>query len=71
VVNVPQARTHLCQLLQAVEQGEEVMSARADGTVGALAPGAPPHRPPGAMGGRIGISDDFDAPHEELREALA
>ena len=73
VVNVHQAKTHLSQLLQEVEQGGEVVIARAGIPVARLVPWRPePGRlsPPGAMRGRIRISDDFDAPVEGLFEAL-
>lgn len=74
VVNVHQAKTHLSQLLQDIEQGEEVVIARAGVPVARLVPWAEPPSvvvSPGAMRGRILIGDDFDAPLEGLFEALS
>jgi hypothetical protein len=58
LVNVHQAKTHLSQLLQDVEQGNEVVIARS----GVAASGA--------MRGQIELRDDFDAPLDGLFEAL-
>ncbi len=51
LVNIHQAKTHLSQLLQEVEQGQEVAS-------------------PGEKRGQSELADDFDAPLDELYEAL-
>ena len=72
-VNVHQAKTHLSQLLQDVEQGQEVVIARSGVPIARLVPWqapAPPVVAPGAMRGRIQITDDFDTPLDELFEAL-
>lgn len=73
VVNVHQAKTHLSQLLQDVEKGEEVVIARAGVPVARLVAwrDEPPRlAAPGAMRGRIQMSDDFDAPLDDLFAAL-
>jgi prevent-host-death family protein len=73
VVNVHQAKTHLSQLLQEVEQGEEVVIARAGVPIARLVPWRPAVQrvaPPGAMRGQISISADFEAPLDGLFEAL-
>ncbi len=73
VVNVHHAKTHLSQLLQEVEQGEEVVIARAGVPIARLVPWRPAVQrvaPPGAMRGRISISEDFEAPLDGLFEAL-
>ena len=73
LVNVHQAKTHLSQLLQEVEQGQEVVIARSGVPIARLVAWQAPARsvaPPGAMRGRIQLSDDFDAPLEGLFEAL-
>ena len=73
VVNVHQAKTHLSQLLQEVEQGQEVVIARAGVPIARLVAW---HKPaatvaaPGAMRGEIELGDDFDAPLDDLFEAL-
>ena len=73
LVNVHQAKTHLSQLLQQVERGEDVLIARSGVPVARLTAwrDAPPAvAPPGAMRGRIRLTEDFDAPLQELFEAL-
>lgn len=73
MVNVHQAKTHLSQLLQEVEAGEDVVIARAGVPIARLVPWRAPQAtvaPPGAMRGRIRLADDFDAPLEDLFEAL-
>jgi antitoxin (DNA-binding transcriptional repressor) of toxin-antitoxin stability system len=73
LVNVHQAKTHLSQLLQEVEQGQEVVIARSGVPIARLVAwqaAAQPVAAPGAMRGQIQLSDDFDAPLDELFEAL-
>ena len=73
LVNVHQAKTHLSQLLQQVEQGQEVVIARSGVPIARLVPWQAPAQllaAPGAMRGRIQVADDFDAPLDELFEAL-
>lgn len=72
LVNVHQAKTHLSQLLQAVEQGEEVVIARSGVPIARLVAWCAPAKPvtaPGAMRGQIEMADDFDAPLDELFDA--
>jgi len=72
-VNIHQAKTQLSQLLQVVEQGEEVVIARAGVPIARLVSWqaqAQPVAAPGAMRGQIQLSDDFDAPLDGLCEAL-
>ena len=73
MVNVHQAKTHLSQLLQKVEAGEDIVIARSGIPIARLVPWR--ERPttvavPGAMRGRIKLADDFDAPLDDLFEAL-
>jgi prevent-host-death family protein len=73
MVNVHQAKTHLSQLLQEVEQGQEVVIARSGVPIARLVAWQAPARsvaPPGAMRGQIQLSDDFDAPLDGLFKAL-
>jgi antitoxin (DNA-binding transcriptional repressor) of toxin-antitoxin stability system len=65
-VNIHQAKTHLSQLLQEVQQGREVVIA---GLVAWRDP-VQPVAAPGALLGRIQLTDDFEAPLEDLFEAL-
>lgn len=72
-VNVHQAKTHLSQLLQEVEAGEEVVIARSGVPIARLVPWRHPQAaiaPPGAMRGQITLAEDFDAPLDDLFEAL-
>ena len=63
-VNIHQAKTQLSKLIEAAEQGEEVIIARAGKPVVRLVPvgTALPRRRPGSLEGQLLISDDFDAP---------
>ena len=72
-VNIHQAKTQLSRLLYGVEQGEEVVIARAGVPIARLVGWKAPARPvavPGAMRGRIQLRDDCDAPLADLFEAL-
>jgi prevent-host-death family protein len=64
VINVHQAKTHLSRLLERVEQGEEIVTARAGKPVARLVPVAPELKPRrlGLLRGQINVPDDFDAP---------
>ncbi|MCT0209067.1 type II toxin-antitoxin system Phd/YefM family antitoxin [Synechococcus sp. CS-1332] len=67
MVNVHQAKTHLSQLLQDVEQGQEVVIAR----LVAWKPEGLTVAAPGAMRGQIVRAADFNAPLVDLFEDLA
>jgi prevent-host-death family protein len=62
VVNVQEAKTHLSRLLERVEEGEEVILARAGRPIAKLVPVMGEPRTPGRCRGRITIGEDFDAP---------
>lgn len=60
-VNVHEAKTHLSNLLAAVESGEEIVIARAGRPIARLSRyEAAGERPIGADDGRLQIADDFD-----------
>ena len=63
-VNIHQAKTQLSRLIAKVEQGEEVVIARAGEPVAKLvrAGQSKRSRKLGEYAGRIWIADDFDAP---------
>ena len=63
-VNIHEAKTQLSKLIEAVENGEEVVIARASRPVARLTrlPPPPPRRKLGTLAGRVSIPDDFDAP---------
>jgi prevent-host-death family protein len=72
ITNVHDAKTHLSQLLERVEAGEEIIIGRAGKPVALLSPFKAPKsvkRKPGAWKGKVWISPDFDKPDKEL-EAL-
>ena len=72
-VNVHEAKTHLSRLLEAVEEGEEIIIARAGKPVARLVPLESQREPrrPGALAGQIWIAEDFDAPlPDHLRSAF-
>jgi prevent-host-death family protein len=61
-VNVHYAKTNLSRLLEAVDQGEEVVISRAGKPVAKLVPFAVTTRKLGADAGIVSIAADFDAP---------
>jgi len=63
-VNVYEAKTHLSKLLARVEDGEEVVIARAGRPVARLVPVAREEdlRQPGWARGLIDLGDDWDSP---------
>lgn len=67
-VNVHEAKTHLSKLLAQVEDGEEIVIARAGKPVARLVRPEPARQPrkPGWGKGKIWIADDFDEPDEQL-----
>lgn len=73
-VNIHEAKTHLSKLIQAAENGEEVVIARAGKPVVKITAYQPPEagrRNIGLLEGKIWISDDFDAPlPEEIQRAF-
>lgn len=63
-VNVHEAKTHLSRLLERVEQGEQIVIARAGKPVARLVPieATAGKRPIGLYKGQIWMSEDFDEP---------
>lgn len=61
--NIHDAKTHLSRLIEQVENGEDVVIARAGVPVARLVPVVIPAnaRPLGTETGRLIIADDFDA----------
>ena len=71
-VNIHEAKTHLSRLVERVERGEEIAIARAGRPVARLVPfrARPEPREPGLWRGRVRLTEDFDAPDEELIAAF-
>lgn len=71
-VNVHEAKTHLSRLLERVEDGEEIVIARAGRPIARLVPyGArPAQRTPGAWRGLVVLAPDFDELTDELHAAF-
>lgn len=72
-VNVYDAKTQLSRLLESVEQGEEIVIARAGRPVARLVPVTPRQpRVPGGWSGRWALSEDWDSPtvNDELADAF-
>jgi prevent-host-death family protein len=63
-VNIFEAKTQLSKLIQIVENGEDVVIARAGKPVVRLTKLEPEKRPIrfGGLKGKIWVADDFDAP---------
>jgi prevent-host-death family protein len=73
-VNIHEAKTQLSRLLERVQSGEEIVIAKAGIPIARLTVYEPPRRriaPPGAMEGEGWIADDFDAPLDDLFEAVS
>ncbi len=70
--NIHEAKTHLSQLLAAVEAGQEVIIARNGKPVARLVPYRTEHkqRRPGGLKGKIRIAADFDETPQELTETF-
>jgi prevent-host-death family protein len=64
VVNTHEAKTKLSRLLEEVQQGKEVVIARANRPVARLVPFQKQRqaRQPGYLKGKIQVAADFDAP---------
>lgn len=71
-VNIHEAKTHLSRLLERVEQGEEIVIARAGRPIARLVPhaGAREPRKPGGWKGQVRIAEDFDELPEEIAAAF-
>ncbi|WP_165074862.1 type II toxin-antitoxin system Phd/YefM family antitoxin [Paludisphaera rhizosphaerae] len=72
VTNIHEAKTHLSKLLERVEQGEEIVIARAGRPVAKLVPYEAAHerRKGGQLRGRIWMAPDFDELPEGFAEAF-
>jgi prevent-host-death family protein len=71
-VNIHEAKTQLSKLIDAVENGEEVVIARASRPVVRLTrlQARPASRRLGTLAGRLSIPEDFDAPLADAMLAL-
>jgi prevent-host-death family protein len=67
-VTVTEAKTQLSSLLARVADGEEIVIRRGRRPVAKIIAYAPERKPrkPGALKGKIWMSDDFDEPDEEI-----
>lgn len=72
LVNMHEAKTHLSQLVERVEGGEEVIIGRAGRPVARLVPYAKARsqREPGALRGKVWLADDFDTTDADLLDAF-
>ncbi len=66
-VNIHEAKTRLSQLLAQLDDGEEIVIARAGKPIARLVPlgERPTRRHPGSGKGKVAIAPDFDAPLPE------
>ena len=64
IVNTHEAKTNLSKLIDEVQNGAEVVIARANRPVARLAPIREKQRPrrPGYLKGKVRVAADFDAP---------
>jgi len=66
-INIHEAKTNFSKLLARVQDGEEIIIARAGRPIARLVPvrKAPANRAPGSAKGKIFIAPDFDEPLPE------
>ena len=73
-VNIHEAKTHLSRLLEAVENGEEIVIARTGEPIATLSAYKPPRAriaPPGSLAGMgFWMTDDFNEPINDLFDVL-
>ncbi|WP_428355339.1 type II toxin-antitoxin system Phd/YefM family antitoxin [Methyloprofundus sp.] len=73
-MNIHEAKTHLSQLLEQIEAGEDVIIARHGKPIARLIPySVKPvqQREPGSLHGKISFNEDFDAPlPDDIASAL-
>jgi prevent-host-death family protein len=72
VRNISQAKAELSALIEAVQNGNEVIIAKSGKPVARLVPFRGPAQPrtPGSMAGEIWIAPDFDTLPEDIAEAF-
>jgi prevent-host-death family protein len=70
-INADQAKSQLCELIEAVGRGEEIVIAKAGKPVARLVSirSTKMERMPGALRGKIRIAEDFDAPLADTLQA--
>jgi prevent-host-death family protein len=70
--NITDAKSHFSELIAEVQQGEEIVIGKAGQPVAKLIPFSLPKikRKPGALKGKIKISDDFDELPEDIAAAF-
>jgi prevent-host-death family protein len=70
--NISEAKAELSALVEAVQQGDEVILAKAGKPVAKLVRYNGPARPrtPGSMAGEIWIASDFDTLPDDIAEAF-
>jgi prevent-host-death family protein len=68
IVTVTEAKTQLSRLIERVADGEEIVIRRGPSPIAKLVAyeAKPTRRIPGDLEGQIWMSDDFDAPDEEI-----
>lgn len=73
VINVHDFKTHYSKYLEQVQNGEEIFVGKHGKAIAKLVPlpQALEPRKPGALKGKIWISDDFDEPMLDLWETIA
>ena len=71
-VNIHEAKTHLSRLVERVEEGEEIVIARAGRPVARLVPFRHRSEPrtPGVWRGQVRLSEDFDTTDDALLAAF-
>jgi len=70
--NISEAKAELSALIEAVQNGSEIIIAKAGKPVARLIPFRGPTRPrtPGSMAGKIRIAPDFDTLPDDMAEAF-
>ncbi len=70
--NISEAKAELSALIEAVQNGSEIIIAKAGKPVARLIPFRGPTRPrmPGSMAGKIWVAPDFDTLPDDMAEAF-
>lgn len=70
--NISEAKAELSALIEAVQNGSEIIIAKAGKPVARLIPFRGPTRPrmPGSMAGKIRVAPDFDTLPDDMAEAF-
>ncbi len=73
VVNVHDLKTHYSKYLEEVANGQEILLGKHGKVIAKIVPYSQAEQPrtPGALKGKVWVSDDFDVPMTDLWETVS